>query len=195
MKAVFGLHPRLFSSVFGLIFLAELPDKTAFATMLLATRKHPVALFVGAAGAFAVQSLVAVSFGTTLSLLPHAPVRLAAGALFLVFAVLMWRRGAEEDEPELPAAKRASFLRAAWTAFAVIFAAEWGDLTQLATATLAAKHRAPLTIFLAATLALWAVTALTIVVGRRARRHLDPAVLHRVAALAFALVGVAMLAS
>ncbi|MDE2489762.1 MAG: TMEM165/GDT1 family protein, partial [Elusimicrobia bacterium] len=82
-----------------------------------------------------------------------------------------------------------------WASFLVIFIAEWGDLTQLATATLAARHRAPLTIFLSATLALWTVTAIAIAVGRRVKRHIDPRILQKAAAVAFLLAGIVILAT
>jgi Ca2+/H+ antiporter, TMEM165/GDT1 family len=75
----------------------------------------------------------------------------------------------------------------------VIFVAEWGDLTQLATAALAAKYRSPLTIFMAATLALWAVSAIAITIGRRAKRIVDEHVLQRIAAIVFGLVGTFLL--
>jgi putative Ca2+/H+ antiporter (TMEM165/GDT1 family) len=50
---------KLLLSTFVLIFVAELPDKTAFATLLLATRKQPLAIFIGVAMAFVIQSVVA----------------------------------------------------------------------------------------------------------------------------------------
>jgi putative Ca2+/H+ antiporter (TMEM165/GDT1 family) len=185
---------RLFASTFALIFVAELPDKTALATVLLAIRYQPFAVFAGVAIAFMVQSVVAVTFGSAIGLLPREAVRITAGALFLVFAVLMWvrRRPAEEALDEDGDAVRA-FWRTAWASFVVIFLAEWGDLTQLATAALAAEYRSPLTIFTAATLALWAVSAIAITVGHRIKGMVDEQVLQRIAAIAFGLVGAFLL--
>jgi Ca2+/H+ antiporter, TMEM165/GDT1 family len=74
----------------------------------------------------------------------------------------------------------------------VIFLAEWGDFTQLATAALEAKYRSPLTILLAAVLALWCVTALAIMLGHRLKQLIRPALLQKIAALAFALVGIVL---
>jgi putative Ca2+/H+ antiporter (TMEM165/GDT1 family) len=88
---------KLFLSVFGVIFLAELPDKTALAALVLATKYRPLPVFLGAALALTVQSLVAVAAGGLLSLLPSHPVHIGAGILFLVFAVLMWRRHHGEE--------------------------------------------------------------------------------------------------
>ena len=91
----FAIDWPLFFSTFGLIFLAELPDKTAFACLLMGARNHPAAVFLGVAAAFAIQSLVAILAGDVISLAPQKWVHLGAGLLFVVFAVLLWR---EKDE-------------------------------------------------------------------------------------------------
>jgi len=88
----------LFLTVFGLIFVAELPDKTALAALVLATRHRPFPVLLGAGLALAVQSLVAVTAGQLFSLLPHRPVQMAAALLFLVSAVVMWRRQEENED-------------------------------------------------------------------------------------------------
>lgn len=184
----FVLDPRLFALTFAAIFVAELPDKTALTTMMLASRRRPSAVFAGAAAAFAVQSAVAVVFGGALSRLPPHLVRAGAGILFLVFAVVMWRRS-PESEGAAPSADHRHFWKSAVAAFLVIFAAEWGDLTQLATAALAAHSRRPLTIFLAATAALWTVAAQAATLGRRLGRAFDPRRLEMAAAIIFAGLG------
>ncbi|MGH7435856.1 MAG: TMEM165/GDT1 family protein, partial [Polyangiaceae bacterium] len=118
----------VFASVFGVIFLAELPDKTALTTFVMATRHRALPVFVGAAAALAIQSLVAVLAGALLGKLPAHVVHMAAGLLFLVTAVLMWRQaGEEEADPHEGATK--GFARTAWVVFGVVFLAEWGDLT------------------------------------------------------------------
>jgi putative Ca2+/H+ antiporter (TMEM165/GDT1 family) len=182
---------QLFASTFALIFISELPDKTAFATFFLASQGRPLAVFCGAAGAFVVQSLVAVTFGRLLGLLPERPVHIGAGIVFLVLAVLMWRRDTPDEEVQVK--RREGFLKNASSAFLVIFIAEWGDLTQLATATLAAKYEAPLTIFVSATLALWAVTGLGVSVGHFARHAVQPKFMQRLAAVTFAIAGIVLL--
>jgi putative Ca2+/H+ antiporter (TMEM165/GDT1 family) len=186
---IWTFEPALFASVFVLILLAELPDKTAFATALLATRRRPLAVFLGAAGAFAVQSFIAVAFGGVLGLLPARAVRVGAGLLFLGFARAMWTREDEASAEVEETGGRSGFARDATASFAVIFVAEWGDLTQLATAALAAKHGRPLTVFLAATSALWCVAALAVVTGHRLKSRLDPRRLEKAAAVLFAAVG------
>jgi putative Ca2+/H+ antiporter (TMEM165/GDT1 family) len=186
--SVWAFEPALFAAVFGVVFVAELPDKTAFAALLLATRRRPLAVFLGAAGAFLVQSLIAVAFGGLLALLPRVWVRIGAGLLFLGFAWTMWTRR-DEEEPGAAAGAGGGFWRDAAASFLVIFIAEWGDLTQLATAALAAEHRRPLTVFLGATSALWAVSALAVAAGHQLKSRLDPGRLQKAAAAVFALVG------
>jgi Ca2+/H+ antiporter, TMEM165/GDT1 family len=182
----------LFGSTFALIFLSELPDKTAFATVFLASQGSPLAVFCGAAGAFLVQSVVAVTFGRFLGLLPERIVQIGSGIVFLILAIVMWRRNAPAEEIHM--ARRKGFLGRATSAFVVIFIAEWGDLTQLATATLAAKYAAPLTILVAATLALWVVSGLGVFVGHVARNVINPNVMQRLASIIFAIVGIVLLA-
>jgi putative Ca2+/H+ antiporter (TMEM165/GDT1 family) len=191
------MNLSLFFSTFALIFVSELPDKTAFAALFLATRHHPVGVFIGAAGAFVIQSVVAVAFGSIMSLLPPQIIHRFAGILFLIFAFMMWRR--EEPSAEKcesgKSDQAAQFSQSAASAFMVIFIAEWGDLTQLATATIAANSHAPLTIFTSATLALWAVTAIGVVVGCQAKQFIQPKILQRVAVIAFTVAGLVLLVS
>ena len=166
---------------FILIFPAELPDKTFIATLVLSTRYRRLAVWIGVAVAFAVQSAIAVAAGGLLSLLPQ---RLVLGITFLLFAagaVLMLVSGlrarsaelaeeAEEaEEFEESAARRAggstSTLRIAITSFIVLFTAEWGDLSQLLTAGLAARTGQPLSVFLGAWLALIIVAGIAVLIG------------------------------
>jgi Ca2+/H+ antiporter, TMEM165/GDT1 family len=189
--------PLVLSS-FGLIFVAELPDKTALASLVLATRYPPRQVIAGAWLAFLVQTLVAVAAGSLLQLLPAQPVRLAAGLGFLLFALLAARRDVKEEEREEEQAadvvRRERHLP--WMAcFLVVFAAEWGDLTQLATAALVAQTGQPLPVGLGALLALWAVTVLAAAAGSQLSRLLRPALLKWASVVLFAAVGFVVLAS
>jgi putative Ca2+/H+ antiporter (TMEM165/GDT1 family) len=182
---------QTFLSVFPVVFVAELPDKTALAALVLATKYRPLPVFLGAALALTVQSAVAVAAGGLVSLLPERPVHVGAGLLFFVFAWLMWRRKHDDDEGEAKAeGRQPTFLRATAAVFGVVFLAEWGDLTQLGTAALAAHYAQPVTVFCAATLALWAVTGIAVVAGNRAAKVLDPGRMQKVAAVVFAALGV-----
>jgi Ca2+/H+ antiporter, TMEM165/GDT1 family len=200
------LDLHTFAYVFGVIFVAELPDKTALAALVMATRHKPLPTFLGAAAALTVQSLVAIAAGGLLSMLPARPVHVGAGILFVVSAFFMWRRGAkggeaeEKKEPGDALAKdgraghEPSFVRSFGSVFGVIFVAEWGDLTQLGTAALAARFKEPVTVFAGATLALWCVSGIAVFVGHRAAKVLRPDITAKVAAVLFAAVGVALIA-
>jgi putative Ca2+/H+ antiporter (TMEM165/GDT1 family) len=184
--------PTVVLPVFAVIFVAELPDKTAIAALLLATRHKALPVFLGAALALTVQSVIAVGAGQLLSLLPAHSVHLGAGLLFWVTAVVMWRRRGEDDSVRKEGEEGAGFWRTLGLVFGVVFVAEWGDLTQLATAALAAHYAAPVRVFLGATAALWSVVAIAVFVGSHARKYLSPRVTQRVAAGVFAAVGVAL---
>lgn len=189
----------LYFSTFSLIFIAELPDKTALATLLLATRGRPIPIFLGVALAFLVQTVVAVAFGGLLGLLPQRWVHVGAGVLFLGFAVHFWRaRGGDspaDAHGNVRDLQNHSFGKDVRSAFIVIFIAEWGDLTQLATASLAAHYSHMLTtIFVASVCALWCVAALAVFIGSGMARVLEGRWLHYVGTFVFAAVGVYFLA-
>jgi putative Ca2+/H+ antiporter (TMEM165/GDT1 family) len=188
------LDPTLLASVFAVIFVAELPDKTALAALVLATRHKALPVFVGAALALTIQSLVAVTAGELLSLLPERAVRIGSGIVFLISAVFIWREQGDEDEvKKKDHPEQTRTLSVIWTVFTVVFVAEWGDLTQIGTAALAARYKAPLTVFLGATLALCAVTAIAVFVGNTAAKYINPTWVQRIAAVIFVGVGVALL--
>jgi putative Ca2+/H+ antiporter (TMEM165/GDT1 family) len=160
------VHLAIIAAVFPLIFLGELPDKTMFASLVLASRGRPVAVWVGAAVAFGVHVVIAVSIGVALfKLLPHRAVDALVSVLFVAGAVYAYaiRNQEEEEHGEVEAS---SALRTTVTACVVIFVAEWGDLTQVLTANLAARYHSPLSVGLGALLALWAVAALAVIGGR-----------------------------
>ena len=155
------------ATVFGVVFLAELPDKTALASLILGSRYRPLYVFAGVAVAFAVHAALAVAAGSLLALLPRRPVEIVVTVLFALGAVLLLRgRPGGEDEHLEIHGKEPGFWRVTWTSFGVILVAEFGDLTQIATASLAARFHDPLSVGTGAVLALWAVAALAIAGGR-----------------------------
>lgn len=185
---------RLFFSTFALIFLAELPDKTAFAALMLSAERSPLGVFIGAAAAFLIQTVIAVAAGGLIGRLPVKLVRVVGGLMFLAFAGMLWRRR-EEMEEERPTDGDSRSLAADIAAsFLVIFAAEWGDITQLATAVIAAENHRPLVVGSAALLALWAVTGLAAGLGGVLGKRLEPRRMNTAAAVAFACVGALVLA-
>lgn len=154
------------AAVFPLVFLAELPDKTMFASLVLATRGRPLAVWVGACAAFAVHVVIAVSVGEALfAVVPHRDVDFVVAGLFGAGAVYSYlaRNVTEEAEEERVRSARA----VAVTAAGVIFVAEWGDLTQILTANLAAEYHTWLSVGVASLAALVAVAGLAVVSGSR----------------------------
>jgi len=178
------------ATAFALIFPVELPDKTFIATLVLATRYRGLPVWLGVAAAFLVQSLVAVTAGGLLGLLPHRVVVAAAALLFAAGAILLWRgaRTADEDEAAEEESVRAGMLedqsgwRVAATSFGVLFLAEWGDLSQLLTAGLAARSGDPVSVFVGSWLALIAVAGLAILLGRTLLRFVSLGLIRRVGA-------------
>ncbi|MCZ2835890.1 TMEM165/GDT1 family protein [Modestobacter sp. VKM Ac-2985] len=183
-------------AAFVLILPVELPDKTLFATLVLATRFPPLPVFVGVGLAFGLQVAIAVTAGSLLSLLPEAVVSAVVAVLFLTGAVLLWResrKGGDEDAGTVQTREQTSFVRAAAISFGVLFAAEWGDLSQLATAGLAARYEEPLSVFVGAWAALLVISGLAAFLGRKLADRLPVALLHRIAAglfLVFAVIAV-----
>jgi len=186
---------------FALIFPVELPDKTFVAALVLSTRYRPLAVWVGVGLAFGVQCLVAVTAGAAVSYLPSWIVHALSTAMFAVGAVLLLiaapgaDSGEKKQEEEFSAksAMDRTGLRAVLASFLLIFAAEWGDLSQILTLNLVAKYGGPVSVFFGAWAALLVVSGLAVVGGRVLLRYMRLSVLHYIAAgvcLVFAGVGV-----
>jgi putative Ca2+/H+ antiporter (TMEM165/GDT1 family) len=182
------------ATVFGLIFVGELPDKTAVAGLVLGTRFPWRWVFAGIAAAFLTHVVIAVSAGSLLTLLPHRVVEGIVAVLFLLGAVLIWREGLEEEddvEAEADAVpETAGFWKVASIGYGVIFIAEWGDLTQILTANLAAKYHNPLSVGIGAVLGLWAVGLLAILGGKTLLKVLPMKWITRIAAVVMTGLGV-----
>jgi putative Ca2+/H+ antiporter (TMEM165/GDT1 family) len=175
---------------FGAIFVVELPDKTFIAALVLSTRYRPLAVWIGVGLAFGVQTLVAVTAGALATLLPDVVIKSIAIAIFLIGAVLLFRTApgadAEEQEQEQEYASRATepktFLRATVASFLVLFAAEWGDLSQLLTISLVAQYHDHVSVFIGAWSALLVVSGLAVLAGRVLLRYMRLSVLHYIGA-------------
>jgi len=193
------------ATVAALVFPAELPDKTFIASLVLSTRFRPLLVWLGVAGAFVVHAAIAVGAGSLLRLLPHEAVQIVVAVLFAGGAayLLFVPESAEEDKGEQVAEAApgqaqpvtpgraepgepggASVRRALLTSFGVVFVAEWGDLTQILTANLAARYHDPLAVFTGATVGLWAVAAIAVVAGRAPPRLIPLTLIRRLAGIA-----------
>ena len=168
------MHPAIALAVFPVIFVGELPDKTMFASLVLASRGRPASVWVGAAGAFVVHVVIATTVGVGLfAILPHRAVDAFVAAIFGAGAVFAFIESGKEDEAALVEREATTHRQVALTAFVVIFIAEWGDLTQILTANLAAHYHSALSVGVGATLALWTVAAIAVVFGQGALRYVS----------------------
>jgi putative Ca2+/H+ antiporter (TMEM165/GDT1 family) len=197
------LSLSLVGTVFVVIFVAELPDKSLFASLVLGTRYKASWVWLGVSAAFVVHVVIAVAAGGVLTLLPHRLVEVVVALLFALGAYLMLRPDAEEDN-EVEDAEEAAQLRTRAgadagagkviaTSFAVVFVGEWGDITQIATANLAAKYADPLSVGLGAALGLIAVAGLAITVGSTLLQRISLTLVRRVAGAILAAFALATL--
>ena len=175
---------------FATIFLVELPDKTFIAALVLSTRYRPLAVWIGVGLAFGVQTVVAVTAGALATLLPDGIVKGVAIAIFLAGAVMLVKTapGAEakekEEEEEYAAAatEPKTFGKAIVASFLVLFAAEWGDLSQLLTISMVGKYHDHVNVFIGAWGALLVVSGLAVIAGRVLLRYMKLQLLHYVGA-------------
>jgi putative Ca2+/H+ antiporter (TMEM165/GDT1 family) len=180
----------ILAATFGAIFVVELPDKTFIAALVLSTRYPPLAVWLGVGVAFGVQTLVAVTIGALATLLPDLVVRSVAAAIFLLGAFVLLRTapGADaaekeqEEEYEAQATEARSFVRASVASFLVLFAAEWGDLSQLLTISFVTRFHDHVNVFIGAWGALLVVSGLAVIAGRVLLRYLRLSLLHYVGA-------------
>jgi putative Ca2+/H+ antiporter (TMEM165/GDT1 family) len=186
-----------FGLALGVILLVELPDKTLVATLVLATRYRHWPVLIGVASAFAVQCVIACVAGGLLHLLPHRWLELAVAALFALGAALLLNEARREsDEADVELAREREELapwRIALTSFGVLFLAEWGDASQLATAALVARTGHPWAVGLGAWIALTSIAALAAFAGRYIVGRIPLRLVHLIAGglfAAFALVAI-----
>ena len=169
------MHIAIIAAVFPIIFVGELPDKTMFASLVMSTRGKPLSVWIGAAAAFLLHVVIATTIGVALfHLVPHRVLEGIVAFMFVVGAVLAIREARKEQQEEALIKKEAvSDRRVVTTSFIVIFLAEWGDLTQILTANLAAHYHSPFSVGVGAILALWAVAALAVVGGQSLLRVIN----------------------
>jgi putative Ca2+/H+ antiporter (TMEM165/GDT1 family) len=195
------MEPDVILTTFALILPVELPDKTFVAALVLSARYRPLLVWLGVGAAFFVQTLVAVTAGHLATLLPRWVLLAVALGIFLLGAVVLLRtaKGADaaEKEQEAEFSGKGGEGRTGWRAvgasFLVLFAAEWGDLSQLLTISQVARTHEPVSVFVGAWSALLLISGLAVFVGRLLLRYLRLAVLHYVgAAVCFVFAGVTL---
>ncbi|MDP9464170.1 MAG: TMEM165/GDT1 family protein [Actinomycetota bacterium] len=181
---------QAFLVAFGVVFLAELPDKTMFATIVLATRyRRPLAVVIGVTLAMAFHSVLAVAVGEALRRLPRTPTQLAVAAVFVVGGLLLLRGAGGGGDGEV----RATPVHSAWGVIGrsalVIGVAEFGDFTQLATVGIVADRGYPVVVAAGSLVAHILVAVLAVLAGRWLERRLPVRTVQRAAGLVFMFFG------
>ncbi len=171
------MNLSVMSTVFAVILLSELPDKSMIATLVLGSRSNPLYVWIGSSAAFLVHTVLAVMAGRLLLLLPHTMLEIiistlfVGGALYLLLVpekvVIAQGEKGVEDEP--PSTARFKVIA---TAFGVVLVGELGDITQLLTVNLVARYNNPLSVGVGAGLAFVADAALAAFSGRALLRVL-----------------------
>src|SRR3989440_6971721 len=180
----------IFFATFGAVFLAEIVgDKLLYTTGVLAARYRTAPIMIGMAAAFMAKMGVAVLIGEAISKLPRLLVAAITAASFLGLAFVLWKKS---DRPrESKESHRAH--KAAMVSFAAIFFSEWGDVGQITAATLAAKYRMPLVVWVGAVLAMVTKGTLATFLGAGIRRwihdRVSPKVVRYVAVALLLVLG------
>ncbi len=175
-------------TVFALVFVVELPDKTMVATLVLSSRYRPLPVLAGVGAAFVLQMGIAVTIGGALSLLPEKVTLGIVAALFAAGAVLLFRESrSDQDEAPKQTPATTSARRIALISFGILVIAEFGDGSQLATAAMSARYGAPLSVFLGAWLGEMTVCTIAVLAGRALLKVIRVHLLQRVAAAIFTL--------
>lgn len=168
-------------TVFAIVLVAELPDKTSVASLVLGTRYRPLPALCGIGAGFLVHVVLAVAAGSLLGLLPHHILQIVVGAVFLGSGLMLLIRRRPAGEESAPQRDARGFWAIAATAFVVILVAEFGDLTQLVIANLAARYADPVAVGVGAVLAMWTVGTAAVFGGRSLLRLVPATLLTRAA--------------
>lgn len=176
-------------AAFGLVFVAEFADKTQLVLLGLASRGKAWQVWLGAAAAFLVLTVLAAAAGDLIArLVPDWVVTVLAATLFLVFGVLALRG---DDDDETASITKTGFL----PTFGIILIAEMGDKTQLAIAALAASSGAPVATAIGGTAALWASAAVAVAAGGWLATKVRPDLLRRITGILFLVLAALLLVS
>ena len=185
---------------FGVVFVAELGDKTQLLALGFGAQHSLRLVALGLTLGYAIANLLAVIVGGLLgAALPERPIQIVSGLLFLGFAVLALRRHDEPGEPELDAPLpvespvNRTRLAVIGSIGLTIAVAEMGDKTQITTATLASQS-APIGVWIGATLGAASSGMIGAVAGRTIGHRISTRAVSIGSAVLFAAFGVAMLA-
>jgi putative Ca2+/H+ antiporter (TMEM165/GDT1 family) len=176
----------------GIVALAEIGDKTQLLSLVLAARyRRPMPIVLGILVATLANHALASALGTWLTTLmgPNA-LRWVLGLSFLAMAV--WMLIPDKLDGEAPPTGRLGVFGATLIAF---FIAEMGDKTQIATVALAARYGEFAWIVAGTTLGMMIANVPAVLLGDRLSQRLPVKLVHAVAAVIFALLGITVLLS
>ena len=160
----------IFFTTFGSVFVAEIVgDKLLYTTSVLAARYRTLPITLGMALAFMAKMGVAVMVGEAISRLPPLLVASITAISFLGVAFALWRKSDRPKDQQ----KDHTAKKAAMVSFAAIFLSEWGDVGQVTAATLAARYRLPLIVWLGAVGAMITKGVLAAFLGAGIRRQIQ----------------------
>ena len=177
--------------VFVAIFLAELPDKTMFATLMLSTRmRRPLAVWIGVSIGYCTHVTVAGLFGSALSKLPERPIHAVVGFVFLGSGILMFRSSRDKQEKQDEIKVSRNFFQVVYISTSAILVAEFADLTQLATVGFAVRTGDSLGVAIGAATALCTVSAIAVAAGAWLQRKVKLQLVQRAASVFFIIFGI-----
>ena len=180
-------------AVLGVVFVAELGDKSQLLALALAARHRAAVVLAGIAAAAATMLGIAVVVGTIAGqALPQQPVQVVAGLLFVGFGIWTLREDDDEDDVDEDG-QRAGDRGALLTTYLSFLAAEFGDKTMLATITLATT-RGALPTWIGATVGMTLASSVAILVGNRAGARLPERLVRLISAAVFVVLGILLLA-
>jgi putative Ca2+/H+ antiporter (TMEM165/GDT1 family) len=171
----------------GLTFVAELGDKTQIIILTLAARHGFKQVFIGAAAAFALLNLLAVSVGVLLyRVLPEEIIKYSVSAIFIIFGILSLLPQREKYEAEETKERRGPIL----SSFLLVGLMELGDKTQLSLVALTAKYSQPFSVFIGGTLALWLASLIAALIGAGLGKMISQLWLRRISGIIFIAFGI-----
>ncbi len=174
----------------GVVFLAELGDRSQLITLTYALRYRWWIVLTGVAVAAFLVHGVSVSIGHLLgTTLPARPMAFASAVAFLIFAVWSWRESAAADDTVSTTHEPRFAFLAVVSSFIL---AEMSDKTTLATVTLASDHDWT-GVWVGTTVGMVLADGLAIGVGRLLHQRLPAQLLHVLASLLFLMFGLWML--
>ncbi|MCU0519098.1 MAG: TMEM165/GDT1 family protein [Anaerolineae bacterium] len=190
-------------SAFGLVFVAELGDKTQLAVVSQTCKfRRPWAVFLGGSLALTAVTAIGAAGGRVLNaFIPQDVIRIVAALAFVLMGFLIWREAKKADARaacELPDEGECATAPGVWdwrafgATFSLLFLAELGDKTQLAVLGLASKQPSAWVAFTGGAAALTAVTAIGVVGGEKLCQLIPERLLLRISAGAFVVMGVLM---